>query len=154
MDTLAVRLAENDELDAVAGLRWQWILENEGTPVTTRDEFVRHFVAWAQSNTSSHRCMVAIRHDVVIGMAWLAITQRVPTPRALERSSGDVQCVYVAPGERDNGVGGRLITKILYLAQSLKLERVTVHSSTRAVNAYSRRGFVVSPHLLQADLRG
>jgi GNAT superfamily N-acetyltransferase len=120
--------------------------------VTARGEFVRHFVAWARRNASSHRCMVVVRGDVVIGMAWLAITQRVPTPHTLERSSGDVQCVYVVPDERDSGLGGRLITKILDLARRLALERVTVHSSTRAVPAYSRQGFEASPRLLQADL--
>lgn len=42
-------------------------------------------------------------------MTWLAITQRVPHPRAFERLSGDVQCVYVVPAERARGVGGELI---------------------------------------------
>ncbi|GAA1261371.1 hypothetical protein [Saccharothrix xinjiangensis] len=32
------------------------------------------------------------------------------------------------------------------------LERVTVHSGERAVAAYARGGFEVSPHLLQVDL--
>ncbi len=53
--------------------------------------------------------MVSLRGDVVIGMTWLAITQRVPHPRAFERLSGDVQCVYVVPAERARGVGGELI---------------------------------------------
>jgi GNAT superfamily N-acetyltransferase len=152
MDSIVIRSAKPDELDAVAGLRWQWMLENEATPVTTCDGFVDHFVAWARKNTSSHRCMVVVRGNAVIGMAWLAITQRVPTPRSLDRASGDVQCVYVVPEQRNTGVGGRLITQILDLAGQMGLERVTVHSSHRAIPAYSRHGFAVSPRLLQADL--
>ncbi|MBT2880428.1 GNAT family N-acetyltransferase, partial [Streptomyces sp. McG6] len=35
----------------------------------------------------------------------------------------------------------------------LGVERVTVHSSERAVPAYVRRGFAGSPYLLQVDLR-
>jgi len=151
--TPAVRPARNDELDAVAELRWQWILENEQTPATTREEFVRHFVAWSRANASSHRCLVLVRDHVVIGMAWLAITQRVPTPRSLSRSSGDVQCVYVVPEERSNGHGGLLINAVLDLARELGVERVTVHSSSRAVPAYARHGFSNSRQLLQADLR-
>lgn len=95
---------------------------------------MHHFVRWAQANASSHRCTTMVRGDVVIGMAWLAIVPRVPTPRALERASGDVQCVYVVPNERSSGLGSRLIDVVLELADELGLERVTVHSSTRAMS--------------------
>jgi GNAT superfamily N-acetyltransferase len=128
------------------------VLENEGTPVTTCGEFVRHFVKWAQENASSHHCMVMARNDVIIGMAWLAIVPRVPTPRAPERASGDVQCVYVVPDARNSGLGGRIIEAVLELADELGLERVTVHSSSRAIAAYTRCGFAASPRLLQAEV--
>jgi GNAT superfamily N-acetyltransferase len=88
--------------------------------------------------------------DVVIGMAWLAVVQRVPTPRAPRRASGDLQCVYVVPEARDGGLGGRLIRAVLDGARELGLERVTVHSSPRAIPAYARCGFQESPRLLQA----
>ena len=133
-------------------LRWEWVLENEGTPVATRDEFVAFFVKWAAGHSSSHRCMVAVRNDEVIGMAWLAIVQRVPSPQALERASGDMQCVYVVPIERNTGIGGVMIASVRQLASELGLERVTVHSSSRSIPAYVRTGFAVSPKLLQAEL--
>ncbi|MGP3979561.1 GNAT family N-acetyltransferase [Streptomyces sp. KR80] len=152
MNSIAIRPALPDDLVTVAELRWQWLLEKGETPVTSRDDFVDHFVTWAQEEASSHHCMVMVRDDVVIGMAWLAVTQRVPSPRALERSSGDLQCVYVVPEERDTGLGGRLIDAVLALAHERGLERVTVHSSSRAISAYSRHGFAVSPRLLQADV--
>lgn len=89
---------------------------------------------------------------MVIGMAWLATTPRVPHPRAFERMSGDVQCVYVTPAERDRGLGGRLIDAVVSWAGDLGLERVTVHSSDRAIPAYSRHGFEASPRLLQRTM--
>jgi GNAT superfamily N-acetyltransferase len=152
VNDIVVRPAKVDELRTVAELRWQWILENEGTPVTTRDEFVRHFVKWAQANAFSHHCMVMVRDDVVIGMAWLAIVPRVPSPRAPERASGDVQCVYIVPDARNAGLGGRIIEAVLGLADELGLERVTVHSSPRAITAYTRYGFAASPRLLQIEV--
>ncbi|MCX5357607.1 GNAT family N-acetyltransferase [Streptomyces sp. NBC_00124] len=149
---IIIRPAASDELDAIAELRWQWILENQDVPVTGRQEFMQHFVAWARENTSSHRCVVMVRDEVMIGMAWLAVLARVPSPRALHRASGDLQCVYVVPGERDGGLGGRLIDAVLDHARELGLERVTVHSSPRAVPAYSRHGFESSPRLLHAHV--
>lgn len=151
-NNITIRPAVPDELSAVAELRWQWIVENEGVPVAEHEDFVRHFVTWARQNASSHRCMVMVRDQVIIGRAWLAVLPRVPTPHALQRASGDLQCVYVIPGERDSGMGGRLIEALLVHARELGLERVTVHSSPRAIPAYTRHGFQSSPRLLHAHV--
>ncbi|MFK4269983.1 GNAT family N-acetyltransferase [Streptomyces milbemycinicus] len=113
---------------------------------------MQHFVTWARENKSSHRCLVLAREEAIIGMAWLATLPRVPSPRALQRASGDLQCVYVVPGERDSGLGGRLIDAVLDHARQLGLERVTVHSSPRAIPAYARHGFESSPRLLHAHV--
>ncbi|MFB6845447.1 GNAT family N-acetyltransferase [Streptomyces sp. NPDC056373] len=152
MENIGIRPARPAELAAVATLRWEWLVENGSDDLGEREDFVRHFVAWAEENAGTHRCMVLVRGDRVIGMAWLAVVQRVPTPRAPRRASGDLQCVYVVPGERDGGLGGRLIRAVLDGARVLGLERVTVHSSTRAVPAYARSGFQESPRLLQAQV--
>ncbi|MCI3276396.1 GNAT family N-acetyltransferase [Streptomyces cylindrosporus] len=120
-----------------------------------RTDFTTHFVTWAEQNTSTHRCLVLTRDTTttpIIGMAWLAILPRVPSPRALHRMSGDLQCVYVIPEARNTGLGGHLMDEILATARSLGLERVTVHSSPRAVPAYVRHGFEPSPRLLQSHM--
>jgi GNAT superfamily N-acetyltransferase len=150
----AVRIAEQADYEAIAGLRWQWEEEREERdtkPVVTRDEFVERFAAWAREHQSSHHCFIAIRQGEVIGMAWLAIVRRVPTPISLDRASGDLQSVYVIPSERDRGVGGALVRAALESAQERGAGRVTVHSSTRARPAYERAGFSLSPRLLQAE---
>jgi GNAT superfamily N-acetyltransferase len=152
MDDVTIRPARPEDLGPVGELRWRWEQERHGTPTVPRDEFVPRFTAWARESGSSHRGMVVVRDRVVIGMAWLAIVARAPFPRAPERRSGDLQCVYVVPAERDSGVGGRLIDAVLALAGDLGVERVTVHSSERAIPAYIRRGFATSPRLLQVYL--
>ncbi|WP_433176909.1 N-acetyltransferase family protein [Actinoallomurus sp. CA-150999] len=153
MTDITIRPARPEDLEVVAELRWQWVEELYGTSGTPLDEFVPRFAAWAKENRSSHQCLVMARGDVVIGMAWLVIVQRVPHPRVFERASGDVQCVYMLPEERNGGLGGRLIDAVLALGRDLGLERVTVHSSDQAISAYSRHGFTSSPRLLQADVR-
>lgn len=157
MDDIVIRIASDDELSAAASLRWHWVQENGENPPTARAEFVRDFTCWARDHASSHRCVIASRSGEIVGMAWLAIVPRVPTPQAPRRASGDVQSVYVVPRQRNSGLGRRIIAAILELADQLGLERVTVHSSPQAVSAYGRSGFAVSPHLLQAEspfLRG
>jgi GNAT superfamily N-acetyltransferase len=148
---ITIRAAEPADLVAVANLRWHWVLETDGDPAVSHDEFVDFFVDWAARSDGTHHCTVARRGDTVIGMAWLAVLPRVPSPRALVRASGDVQCVYVVPTERDAGVGARMLDTVLSQAFDLGLERVTVHSSPGAITAYLRVGFEVSDRLLQAS---
>ncbi|GAA3839826.1 MULTISPECIES: GNAT family N-acetyltransferase [Amycolatopsis] len=147
---IEVRAARPEEFEAVAALRWRWVAERDGPPPgVDRGRFVREFAVWAREHATTHRCLVLVREGAVIGMGFLAITPRVPAPQSFSRTSGDVQCVYVVPEARDAGLGGRLIDGLLELAVELGVERVTVHSSSRAVRAYERHGFAVSPLLLQ-----
>jgi GNAT superfamily N-acetyltransferase len=149
MPEIEIRPARAHELEDVAALRWRWVAERDGLPDDHRGEFVRAFAAWARQNAATHHCLVLVRDNRIAGMAFLAITARVPSPHVFDRASGDVQCVYVVPEARDGGLGGRLIDAVLDLAAELGLERVTVHSSDRAVPAYERHGFAVFPRLLQ-----
>ncbi|GAA1464345.1 GNAT family N-acetyltransferase [Nocardiopsis exhalans] len=149
MNDVVIRTAGPEDLHAVAELRWLWEQENRGTPDLTLDEFVPRFVDWGKQHQGSHHCFVAALDGSVVGMAWLAITPRVPQPRSFERASADMQCVYVRPELRGDGLGGQLVEAVLELARELGVERVTVHSSDRAVSAYTRHGFAVSPLLLQ-----
>ncbi|MBB1244360.1 GNAT family N-acetyltransferase [Streptomyces durbertensis] len=150
-DSVEIRPARQGESADVAELRWRWVRENGAAPTLTREVFVSRFVRWARENEHTHRCLVAVRGPRVVGMAWLATVPRVPSPLAVERASGDVQCVYVVPEERDGGLGGRLVEAVLDLAREQGHERVTVHSSDRAVAGYRRWGFDASPRLLQAE---
>jgi len=148
----AVRIedATPEDLPALAELRWRWVLENEGTPIVTRDEFYAVFAEWALAHSATHHCTLARRGGTVIGMAWLATVPRVPSSRAVVRASGDVQSVYVVPAERNSGVGGRILAAVLERAFEAGLERVTVNSTAGAVTAYERAGFAASARLLQA----
>jgi GNAT superfamily N-acetyltransferase len=140
MDDVEIRPARPDEWAAVGGLRWDSLLEAGGEPDDARDTFARRFAAWAEAH-DAHECFVAVHNGHVLGMTWLAVVNRVPSARRFDRASGDLQCAYVMPDRRYAGIGGRLIDAVLARAAELGLERVTVHSSPRAVPVYERRGF-------------
>jgi len=151
MDAIVVRRAEPSEMEVVAALRWRWVIDRGCVPVVTESEFVDSVVAFAAEHEKTHHRFVAVRDGVVVGMAWLAVLPRVPSPRALRRASGDVQCVYVVPEERNAGVGSRLMGAVLNKARQMDLEHLTVHSSPGAIGMYERNGFESSVTLLFAD---
>lgn len=147
-----VRPARDDEFEAIAGLRWRWELENYPPPAIAREAFITHFADWAREHADSHRCTVAVRDRELIGMAWLAVFERVPTPESSLRFTGDLQSVYLIPEARAGGIGSRLVTAAIEQARALDIQKITVHSSTRAIPVYARNGFEDSPKLLMADL--
>jgi len=140
-----VRAAGSADLPRVAALRWAWGTEGNGASDTLpREMFVDAFLRWAQQNDDSHRCLVAERGHELVGMAWLALTSRVPSPRRVDRWTGDLQSVYVVPAHRSAGVGAALIEAARAHAAALGVERLVVHSSERAVRFYERAGFMDS----------
>ncbi|MFF2051072.1 GNAT family N-acetyltransferase [Leifsonia sp. NPDC058194] len=153
MTDVDVHPAGPDEWAAVGGLRWDSLHEFGGLPDDPRDVFAARFADWAAANRSSHECFVAVAGGVVIGMTWLARTLRVPSARSFDRASGDLQCAYVVPEFRSRGIGGRLIDAVLARAAEHGIERVTVHSSPRAVEVYERHGFASDPRLLHVPVK-
>src|SRR4051812_16456467 len=147
-----VRAATAADLPAVARLRWEMDVENGFAPGMDPQEFLDAFLDWARGARDTHHCIVAVRGDEVIGMAWLAVVVRVPSVRAFERASGDVQCVHVRPAERNAGVGHAMLTELVALAERLGLEHVMAGSTVRAVAAYERVGFEHSDRVLKRDI--
>lgn len=145
-----IRPASPAELVEVGGLRWDSLIENGGEPEYLREVFAERFADWARANGTSHTCFVAVSvaDGTVVGMTWLAVTLRVPSARAFDRASGDLQCAYVRPDLRNDGVGARLVRAVLDRAKEQGLERVTVHSSPGAVRFYKRAGFATEDVLL------
>ncbi|MDR6970585.1 GNAT family N-acetyltransferase [Leifsonia shinshuensis] len=148
MGEIEIRAANPDEWEAVGGLRWDSVTEFGGEALDSREEFAARFAEWAAQHRDRHECLVAVADGAVVGMMWLARVDRVPSARAFDRSSGDLQCAYVVPELRNAGVGGRLIDAVVERARELGLERVTVHSSPRAVPVYERHGFAAEGRLL------
>jgi ribosomal protein S18 acetylase RimI-like enzyme len=148
-DGIVVRTATPADLPAVARLRWEMDVENGVDPAMGREEFLDAFADWASEHRHTHSCIIAARGEDVIGMAWLAVLPRVPSVRAFERASGDVQCVHVRPADRNAGVGHAILQELVALAERTGLEQVTTGSTERAVAAYERVGFERSPLVLR-----
>jgi GNAT superfamily N-acetyltransferase len=138
---VTVREGTAADAAALAELRWRWAVEERDYAGTERAAFVELFSAWAIEHLSTHLAFLAEVGDRAVGMAWLMVADRVPSPARRDRRFGDVQSVYVVPELRDSGVGAVLLNAVLAGARSLDLEHVTVHSSDRAVPFYQRVGF-------------
>ncbi|MEV6635381.1 GNAT family N-acetyltransferase [Actinoplanes sp. NPDC051470] len=137
---VTVRPASDADAAALAGLRWRRATQDHDHQGDNLDEFVATLADWMRTHPG-HRAFVAEAGGEVVGMAWLAVLDRVPTANKYSRRSGDVQSVFVVPELRDHGIGAQLMSAVLDEARRLELEHVTVHSSARAVPFYQRSGW-------------
>jgi GNAT superfamily N-acetyltransferase len=138
---VTARKAASVDASTLALMRWRWHLERRGEPAACESTFLQSMTAWVVDHMSSHVPFVAEVDGRVAAMAWLALSERVPSPGSADRRTGDLQAVYVLPELRSSGVGPVLLEAVFVYARQLRLERITVHSSERAVPFYLRHGF-------------
>jgi len=144
-----VRRGSASDAAALAALRLRWLTESGRPSEVNNGAFVEAFSAWADEHLSSHLSFLAEVGDDVVGMAWLMVADRVPTPDRPHRRFGDIQSVYVAPELRNRGIGAALMRAVLAEARKQQLEHVTVHSSERGLPLYRGAGFEQDQHWLR-----
>lgn len=140
---VVVRRGTAEDAPALARLRWRWRAEERGeSGDMSRESFVDFFTTWALDHAGNHVPFVAEADGRLAGMAWLALSERVPSPRALDRRTGDIQSVYVIPELRGRGVGDALMAALIRHARAIELGHLTVHSATSAIGFYKKLGFL------------
>lgn len=146
------RAGPGDE-PTLAALRWEWRAEEGGERGLSRPAFDAQFGEWIGDHRDSHLAWLAgDGAGDALGMAWLAIVDRVPGPGVWRRRAGNVQSVYVRPSQRDRGVGARLLDEVISCARELRLDYLTVHPSERSFTLYRRAGFREWKGVLELDL--
>ena len=147
-----IRRAGIEDAADLARLRWLWRTSERGERGLTEREFETAFTDWWSAHQSSHTAFIAERAGLPVGMAWLAIFDRIPHPRRLDRRAGNVQSVFVLEELRDRGIGGALIEAVIDEAHARGLGYLIVHPSERAYPLYRRLGFRESNRILHLDL--
>lgn len=149
---IVVRRATPVDAAAVAELRWLWRTGERGETGPQRDDFIESFTTWVVEHLDSHIPLVAICGHRHVGMAFLAIVERVPGIREWTRLSGHIQSAFVLPEYRGGGIGLQLVEGIIAEARQLHLEYLAVHPSTRSIPLYRRIGFADGGGVLELRL--
>jgi GNAT superfamily N-acetyltransferase len=149
---VVVRKGTAEDAPGLARLRWRWRVEERGERHGDREMFLDFFTAWVLDHLATHVPFVVEVDDRMAGMAWLMLSDRVPSPVHMDRRTGDLQPVYVLPELRGHGVGTALLNAIVADARIRELEHLTVHSGEQAVPYYQRVGFAGDGRWLQHGL--
>ena len=146
---MEIRLAVPDDVEQLAGLLARFAEGDEPSGAAFAPDLLR----WWSDHDSHLAFLAVLPSGDAAGMAWLAVTARVPRPGGAPRLCGDAQSVFVVPEHRSVGVGSELLRAVVQHAESLGVEHVTVHANQRAVSFYERAGFTSSPELLMRTWR-
>jgi ribosomal protein S18 acetylase RimI-like enzyme len=153
LDGVEVRAATEADFEALADLQWQWRIEEwHGAPKFERQEFVDALRTWMNPHLESHQAFVARSNTEVVGMGWLAVLERIPTPAEFVRRGGHIQSVYVVPKQRRQGVGNALMRLLIETARELRLGWLLVHPSDQSFSFYRTQGFTPTGRFLELRL--
>lgn len=152
--TLTVRRAVPADISALAQLRWSWRVDEAGEqPVGTREDYLDSLREWWTTHPH-HVAVLAEEPDAegAVGMAWLAVGDRVPSPAGVRRRSAWLQSVYERPAHRDCGTGRKLLALVAEIASAENCAYVAVHPSPRSTSLYERCGYAISEGLRELRL--
>ena len=144
---VVVRMAEQSDLTDLAALRWVWSPPADPDDREALRQFTEFLAGWMTTHRDDVLCALGLAEGRLIGMAWLAIYERVPNPGNRQRRTGDLQSVFVLPQHRGQGTGRRLVSRLCAAADDLGITSITVRSNATAQEFYQRLGFA-RPELL------
>jgi GNAT superfamily N-acetyltransferase len=147
-----VRRAGPGDVAALARLRWLWRTVDRGEVGLSDAEFAAALTVWWADRQESHVAFIAEHDGVAVGMAWLAIFDRIPQPRSVVRLAGNVQSVFVLEAHRNLGTGRALVEAAIAEARARGLGYLILHPSLRAAPLYKRIGFAETDEILRLDL--
>ena len=148
----SIRSAGLADVAALARLRWLWRTAERGEHGLSQPEFERALTDWWATRPQSHTAYLAEIDGEPVGMAWLAVFDRIPQPRDLGRLAGNVQSVFVKEAFRDRGIGGALVEAVIAEARARGVGYLIVHPSERAASLYRRLGFAETDQILHLGL--
>ena len=103
---IVVRRAVAQDAPSLARLRWRWQVEEwHKVPAIDQESFVDFFTSWTLDHLNRYAIFMVQVDGRLGGMAWLSLTDRVPSPSRMDRRGGDIQSVYVLPELRGSGAG-------------------------------------------------
>ncbi len=150
---VVVELASDADHEVLAALQWRWrVGEWHGAPACDQAEFTQALQTWMQHHQDTHDGFIARMDAEVVGMAWLAVFDRIPTPVKLHRLGGHVQSVYIVPEHREQGIGGALMRRLINRARELGLSWLLVHPSELSFAFYRAHGFEAADDFLELRL--
>lgn len=145
-----IRIASLTDLLQVTSLREQWSASRGFVGDTA--EFADRVRVWWERQGDSRVCWLAFDDEKAIGMANLAVFERMPHVGVPDGRWGYVGNVWVDPTQRRRGVATALMTAVIDWCRAGSFERIVLNPSEMSMPMYRGLGFRPSDELMRLDL--
>ena len=154
MTEASIDLATQDDVPALAELRWQLYAEYQGLPTESPEAYRERFARFASDALASDawRCWVGRAQGRLAGAMWLQTVSRVPIPGKRVGPIGYLTNVYVAPEHRNGGLGAALLDRVTSWCRDEGYSLVIVWPTERSRPFYGRGGFASLDEPLVVDM--
>ena len=140
--SISIRIADDDDVEVLAGLRRAWNEENAGGPIDDTGFEAAFREWWAAERTSRTFFLVEV-NGRAIGMANVKRYRRMPVAgRASGGWWGYVGNVFVLDEHRNSGIGRALMDELIDWAGRERMEHLRLAHSPLSKAFYARLGFV------------
>jgi GNAT superfamily N-acetyltransferase len=150
------RLATEDDVHALAEMRWQFRTEAEGPPQTiTKADFVAACAEFFRRALGEGHwaCWIAEQDGQIVSHMFIQRIRKIPNPYRLHGEFGYITNAYTRPAFRYRGIGSALLEKVKEWAGQQDLELLILWPSDKSVDFYNRAGFSSEHEILQCRLR-
>ena len=133
-----IDLATTDDVDALAHLRWELYVEQEGE-LEAFEGYRDRFVAFARDALATDRWHAWVARDASgpVGAMWLHTVERGKIAGPI----GYLTNVYLAPEHRNGGLGSRMLAHVVEWARAERFSCVITWPTPRSRPFYRRGGF-------------
>lgn len=151
----SVRRATAVDIPTIAALRAAWTGEYAGEEIQD-DDFLPAFEEWFAREADQRITWLAEIDGLPVGMLNMLVFTRMPRPR-LPGENRPSQWAYIAnvfvdAGQRNAGLGRRLLDAATAYAEEHGFARIVLSPSERSVPFYRRAGFASATSLLIKQL--
>ena len=148
-----IRKAKAADADELARMRWEFTVELHHAD-DDRDAFRARFSSALGDFLQSGRwtIWVAEAADRLVGTVWVERVDKVPRPYERPEQWGYVTNVYVAPENRNAGIGRRILDAAIKEATTSNWELLLLWPSELSGEFYARAGFQSGTDALVLEL--
>jgi len=150
------RLATEDDIFALAEMRWAFRTETVEPPQTiTKEDFVAACAEFFRRalDEGHWTCWIAEEDGRIVSHMFIQRIRKIPSPRRFHGEFGYISNAYTRPAFRNQGIGSALIEKVKEWAGQQDLELLILWPSDLSVGFYKRAGFSSEHEILQCRLR-
>lgn len=152
---MLIRPATDDDLEAVASLRVQFLAEHRGVdPAAFPAEFSVTTLAFLQRHAAAgtSRSWLACDGETAVGVVTMLLLDLAPRPEDTSGLEGYLINMFVSPAHRRRGLGRQLLAECHRAAADLGLRRLLLHATDDGRPLYERAGFTENPRWMELVL--